>query len=40
MAEKFDFWQDHSEQFLVMAHLLEKRIALANPDGAGSKTGD
>ena len=40
MAEKFDFWQDHSEQFLVMAHLWEKRRALANPDGVGSKTGD
>lgn len=40
MTEKFDFWQDHSEQFLVMAYLWEKRTALANPDGVGSKTGD
>jgi nitrogen fixation protein NifU and related proteins len=40
MAEKFDFWQDHSEQFLVMANLWDRRMALVNPDGAGSKTGD
>jgi nitrogen fixation NifU-like protein len=40
MAEKFDFWQDHSEQFLVMAYLWDRRMALAHPDGVGSKTGD
>jgi nitrogen fixation NifU-like protein len=40
MAEKFDFWQDHSEQFLVMANLWDRRMALAHPDGVGSKTGD
>ena len=40
MADEFDFWQDHSEQFLVMANLWERRMALENPDGVGRKTGD
>lgn len=40
MDEQFDFWQDHSERFLVMANLWERRMVLENPDGVGSKTGD
>ncbi len=40
MADKFDFWQDHSECFLVMANLWDRRMVLENPDGVGRKTGD
>ncbi len=40
MKNTFDFWQDHSEQFLVMANLFERRGAMENPDGVGKKTGD
>jgi nitrogen fixation NifU-like protein len=40
MEDKFDFWQDHSERFLVMANLWDRRMALAKPDGLGKKTGD
>lgn len=40
MEEKFDFWQDHSEQFLVMANLWERRTKMENPAGFGRKTGD
>jgi nitrogen fixation NifU-like protein len=40
MGKEFDFWQDHSERFLVMANLWERRTKMANPDGLGRKTGD
>ncbi|BCL59480.1 iron-sulfur cluster assembly scaffold protein [Desulfomarina profundi] len=40
MTEKFDFWNDHSETFLEMAYLWERRKPLNNPDGYGRKTGD
>lgn len=40
MAEKFDFWNDHSETFLTMAYLWDRRKPLDNPDGCGRKTGD
>ena len=40
MEQKFDFWQDHSERFLVMANLWERRIVMEKPDGVGKKTGD
>ncbi len=40
MKEPFDFWQDHSEQFLVMANLYERSKVMDNPDGVGRKTGD
>ncbi len=34
-----DFWQEHSEQFLIMAFDSEKRGKLAHPDGYGKRTG-
>ncbi len=40
MADNFDFWQDHSEQFLGMAYLYDRREKMENPDGCASKTGD
>jgi nitrogen fixation NifU-like protein len=40
MEKTFDFWQDHSETFLIMANLWDKRMAVDNPDGYGRKTGD
>ena len=39
MKKTFDFWQDHSEQFLLMANLYERTGAMENPDGVGKKTG-
>ncbi len=40
MERPFDFWNDHSEAFLVMANLWDKRKAVEDPDGCGKKTGD
>jgi len=40
MSDDFDFWQDHSEEFLVNAYLYERRQRMKNPDGTASKTGD
>ncbi len=40
MKSTFDFWQDHSDQFLVMANLWERRTAMEKPDAVGKKTGD
>jgi len=37
--EKFDFWQDHSSQYLEMALSTEKRGILEQPDGYGKNTG-
>ena len=40
MAADFDFWNDHSTEYLGMAYLWERRQKLENPDGVGKKTGD
>lgn len=40
MADEFDFWQEHSDIFLTMAYLWDRRIAMEQPDGYGRKTGD
>lgn len=40
MVQKFDFWKDHSDTFLTMAYLWERRRVMENPDGYGKKTGD
>jgi nitrogen fixation NifU-like protein len=40
MADTFDFWQDHSERFLIMAYLHERNKEMAEPAGVASKTGD
>lgn len=40
MKQKFDFWQDHSDTFLTMAYLWDRRGILSKPDGYGRKTGD
>lgn len=40
MAQKFDFWKDHSDTFLSMAYLWERRRVMEKPDGYGKKTGD
>ena len=41
MKEKpFDFFQDHSSNFLKMALNVDRRTPMANPDGYGKRTGD
>jgi nitrogen fixation protein NifU and related proteins len=40
VEKHFDFWNDHSETFLTMAYLWERRQAIEQPDGYGRKTGD
>jgi nitrogen fixation NifU-like protein len=40
MEKPFDFWQDHSEAFLIMANIWDKRKAMDRPDGFATKTGD
>lgn len=40
MDDTFDFWNDHSEKFLVMANLWDRRFVMDHPDGLGRKTGD
>ena len=40
MAEDFDFWNDHSTEYLGMAYMWDRRKVLDNPDGIGQKTGD
>jgi nitrogen fixation protein NifU and related proteins len=40
MEKPFDYWQDHSETFLIMANLWDKRKTVEKPDGYGKKTGD
>ena len=39
MMKHFDFWQDHSDTFLTMAYLWDRRKAMEEPDGYGRKTG-
>jgi nitrogen fixation NifU-like protein len=36
----FDFWQDHSCNFLEMAFRHDRRERLQNPDGYGKRTGE
>jgi nitrogen fixation NifU-like protein len=36
----FDFWQDHSCNFLEMAFRHDRRERLDNPDGYGKRTGE
>ncbi len=36
----FDFWQDHSVEYLEMAFKADHLEIIANPDGYGMKTGD
>ncbi|MGB5423333.1 MAG: iron-sulfur cluster assembly scaffold protein [Desulfobacterales bacterium] len=40
MTKPFDFWQDHSRQFLEMAFGQERRERVQKPDGYGKRTGD
>ena len=40
MTKPFDFWQDHSRQFLEMAFGQERRERVDKPDGYGQRTGD
>lgn len=40
MEKPFDYWQDHSETYLIMANLWDKRKVIDHPDGYGRKTGD
>lgn len=40
MADVFDFWNDHSAEYLGMAYMWDRRKKLDNPDGVGEKTGD
>ncbi len=38
-TKQFDFWQDHSRNFLEMAYRTDKRERLAKPDGYGKRKG-
>jgi nitrogen fixation NifU-like protein len=40
VERQFDFWQDHSDTFLTMAYLWDRRKTLEQPDGYGRKSGD
>jgi len=37
--KKFDFWRDHSLNYLQMAFGYDRRERLQNPDGFGRRTG-
>jgi nitrogen fixation NifU-like protein len=39
-AKVFDFWQDHSINYLEMAFRHDRRERLQNPDGYGKRTGE
>jgi nitrogen fixation NifU-like protein len=39
-TQSFDFWQDHSREFLEMALGHERRERVVRPDGYGKRTGD
>ena len=39
-VKEFDFWQDHSLNFLEMAFRHDRRERLQNPDGYGKRTGE
>ena len=36
---EFNFWQDHSRNYLEMAYGMDKRERLQDPDGYGKRTG-
>lgn len=38
--QKFDFWNDHSLEFLEMAMSRDSQERLENPDGYGKRTGE
>lgn len=40
MADDFDFWNDHSTEYLGNAYMWDRRKKLESPDGRGNKTGD
>ena len=40
MEKPFDFWNDHSDTYLTMAYLWDRRQAMITADGCGRKTGD
>jgi len=40
MEKIFDFWQDHSRNYLEMAFRADRIESLENPDGYGINTGD
>ncbi|RLC31009.1 MAG: iron-sulfur cluster assembly scaffold protein [Deltaproteobacteria bacterium] len=39
MEKDFDFWQEHSMQYLEMAFRTDRRERVADPDGYGKRTG-
>ncbi len=40
MTDKpFNFWQDHSKQFLELAYCSDRYETVAQPDGRGKRTG-
>jgi nitrogen fixation NifU-like protein len=39
-GEKFDFWRDHSLNYLQMAFGYDRRERLKNSDGYGKQTGE
>jgi nitrogen fixation protein NifU and related proteins len=39
-GKQFDFWQDHSRQFLDMAFMTERREIIDHPDGYGKNSSD
>lgn len=38
--KKFDFYQDHSRNYLEMALSAERQAVMAHPDGYGKRTGE
>lgn len=38
--EEFDFWQDHSTNYLKMAFGHDHQEIIHNPDGVGERTGE
>ena len=39
-TKEFDFWQDHSLNYLEMAFRHDRRERVQNPDGYGKRTGE
>jgi nitrogen fixation NifU-like protein len=39
-GKAFDFWQDHSNEYLEMAFCNDYREVVHNPDGYGKRTGE
>ena len=39
MSKSFDFWQDHSERFLLMAYQYDRNKKLEPADAVATKTG-